>query len=104
MVVGVLVFGGLIYLLDPVAYPNPLFHLLAGGFMMGALFMATDWVTSPLTSKGMWIYGLGISLIIVIIRVFGGLPEGVMYAILILNGFVPLINRATRPAIFGAKK
>ena len=64
--------------------------------------MATDWVSSPITNKGMWIFGLGIALIVVIIRVFGGLPEGVMYAILFMNGFVPLINRYTKPRIFGS--
>lgn len=66
--------------------------------------MATDWVTSPITSKGMWIFGLGISLLIVMIRTFGGLPEGVMYAILIMNAFVPIINRYTQPRIFGEVK
>ena len=101
MTIGVLVFGGLFYFIDPVKYPNPFFHLLAGGFLFGAFYMATDWVTSPLTSLGMWIYGFAISLIIVIIRVFGGLPEGVMYAILFMNAFVPIINRFTKPRVFG---
>lgn len=104
MTVGVLVFGGIFWIIDPVTYQNPLFHLFAGGFMFGALYMASDWVTSPLTAKGTWIFGLMIALIIVVIRLFGGLPEGVMYAILIMNGFVPLINRYTRPAIFGEAK
>ena len=63
--------------------------------------MATDWVTSPLTAKGMWIYGLGISLVIILIRLFGGLPEGVMYSILLMNAFVPLINKYTQPKTFG---
>ena len=101
MITGVVVFGGILWLIDPVAYPNPLFHLLAGGFLFGAMFMATDMVTSPVTGRGMWIYGLGISLIIVLIRIFGGLPEGVMYSILFMNALVPLINRFTRPVIFG---
>jgi electron transport complex protein RnfD len=61
-------------------------------------------VTSPLTSVGMWIYGIGIALLVVLIRIFGGLPEGVMYAILIMNAFTPLINRYTIPKIFGATK
>ncbi len=104
MIIGALVFGGIFWLIDPTVYPNPLFHLAAGGFLFGALFMATDWVTSPISGKGMWIFGLGISLVLVIIRLFGGLPEGVMYAILFMNGFVPLINRYTRPRVFGEAK
>ncbi|MBN2241127.1 MAG: RnfABCDGE type electron transport complex subunit D [Acidobacteria bacterium] len=102
MTLGVLVFGTLIWLMNPQAHPSPVYHLLGGGFMLGALFMATDWVSSPVTSRGMWIFGLGISLIVVVIRVFGGLPEGMMYAILIMNAFVPMIDRFTRPRVFGA--
>ncbi len=104
MIVGILVFGGVFWVFDPVKFPNPVFHLFAGGFMFGAFFMATDWVTSPITSKGMWIYGLSISLVLVVIRLFGGLPEGVMYSILFMNAFVPLINRYTKPRIFGEAK
>ena len=66
--------------------------------------MATDWVTSPITKKGMWIFGICISILVFTIRTFGGLPEGVMYAILIMNAFVPIINRYTMPKIFGAAK
>jgi electron transport complex protein RnfD len=101
MTVGVIVFGGLFWLIDPVKYPDPFFHIFAGGFLFGALFMATDWVSSPLTAKGMWIFGICISLMIIIVRLFGGLPEGVMYAILFMNAFVPLINKYTQPKIFG---
>jgi len=101
MTIGVLVFGTLVWFMNTHSYPSPAYHLLGGGFLLGALFMATDWVTSPITNRGMWIFGLGISLIIVLIRVFGGLPEGVMYAILIMNAFVPLIDRFTRPKVFG---
>lgn len=104
MILGVLAFGGLFWLIDSTAYPSPIFQLLSGGFLFGTFFMATDWVTSPLTSKGMWIFGLGISFIVVLIRIFGGLPEGVMYAILFMNAFVPLINRYTRSRIFGEAK
>ncbi|MBL1215363.1 MAG: RnfABCDGE type electron transport complex subunit D [Ignavibacteriae bacterium] len=104
MVIGVILFGGVFWLVDPAAYQNPLFHLLGGGFMFGALFMATDWVSSPLQSKGMWIYGFGIALVLILIRLFGGLPEGVMYAILFMNAFVPLINRYTQPTVFGGAK
>ncbi|MBR9978702.1 MAG: RnfABCDGE type electron transport complex subunit D [Bacteroidetes bacterium] len=103
MVVGVFLFGGALWLLDPAA-PSPVFHLFAGSFLFGAMFMATDMVTSPVTGKGMWVYGLGISLMLVVIRVYGGLPEGVMYAILFMNAFVPLINRYTQPGIFGEAK
>ncbi|MFC2133871.1 RnfABCDGE type electron transport complex subunit D [Bacteroidota bacterium] len=104
MFTGIIVFGGIFWLIDPAVYPAPLFHILSGGFLFGAFFMATDWVTSPLTHKGMWIFGLGISLVLVTIRLFGGLPEGVMYSILLMNGFVPHINRYTRPRIFGEEK
>lgn len=104
MFIGMLVFGGIIWFFDPVKYPTPIFQILAGGFLLGAFFMATDWVTSPITGKGMWIYGVGISVVLVVIRLFGGLPEGVMYSILFMNAFVPLINRYTRPRIFGEVK
>jgi electron transport complex protein RnfD len=104
MIVGILIFAGVFWMIDPVKYPNPAFQLLAGGFLFGTFFMATDWVTSPLTSKGMWIFGLGIAFLVVVIRIFGGLPEGVMYAILIMNSVVPIINRYTYPRIFGEAK
>ena len=104
MIVGIVAFGGIFWIIDPAMYPSPVFHLLSGGFLFGAFFMATDWVTSPLTAKGMWIFGLGISLVLVAIRLFGGLPEGVMYSILLMNAFVPHINRYTRPRIFGEAK
>lgn len=104
MILGILLFGGIFWLIDPTANPTPIFHIFAGGFMFGALFMASDWVTSPITNKGLWIFGFGISFVLIIIRVFGGLPEGVMYAILFMNMFVPLINKYTRPKLFGAKK
>lgn len=100
MISGIIFFGGIFWLINP-QYPSPVFHIFAGGFLFGAMFMATDWVTSPVTNKGMWIYGFSISLVIVLIRIFGGLPEGVMYAILFMNGFVPLINKYTTPDIFG---
>ncbi len=93
--------GEIFHLIKPLKYPDPLFHLLAGGLMIGALYMATDMVTSPLTNKGCIIFGIGIGCLVIFIRLFGGLPEGVMYAILFMNAFVPLINRATKPRIFG---
>ena len=78
--------------------------LNSGGFVgltLGAVYMATDPVTSPITKRGSWIFGAGIGGLVVLIRVFGGLPEGVMYAILIMNALVPLIDRATQPRVFG---
>lgn len=104
MFAGVLIFGSIFWLINPVKYPTPFFHIVAGSFMFGAFFMATDWVTSPLSGKGMWIFGLGISLVVVVIRIYGGLPEGVMYGILLMNAFVPIINRYTKPKVFGVKK
>ena len=80
------------------------FHLLAGGLMLGALYMATDMVSSPLTSKGMIIYGVGAGFLTFLIRIYGSFPEGVSLAIIIMNMFVPLINRATRPVVFGYVK
>jgi electron transport complex protein RnfD len=84
-------------------YPTPLFMLFSGGLMLGAVFMATDMVTSPVTNAGRWFYGLGVGAVVVCIRVWGGLPEGVMYAILIMNGLVPFINKATQPRVFGTR-
>ncbi len=97
----VTVFTGIIWLSDPAMNPSPLFHLLSGGLMLGAIFMATDYVTSPMNIMGMWIYGIGIGLITVVIRVFGSYPEGVQFAILIMNAFTPLINKYAKPRRFG---
>ena len=83
--------------------PSPVFHILSGGFLFGAVFMATDYVSSPTTARGQMIYGFGIALLTIMIRQFGGLPEGVMYSILLMNAAVPLIDRWTRPMIYGAK-
>ena len=80
---------------------TPWFMLFSGGLMLGAWYMATDMVTSPLSTKGCWVFGFGIGLLVVIIRIWGGLPEGVMYAILLMNAMVPFINRATQPRLFG---
>ena len=81
-----------------------LFHLLGGGAVLGAVFMATDYVTSPMTTKGMVIYGVGIGAITMIIRLWGAYPEGMSFAILIMNSVVPLINKYVKPRRFGAKK
>jgi electron transport complex protein RnfD len=81
-----------------------LFHLLSGGVVLGAVFMATDYVTSPMTTKGMVIYGIGIGALTMIIRLWGAYPEGMSFAILIMNAVVPLINKYIKPRRFGAKK
>ena len=98
----IFVFTGILWLINPGIYADPVFHLLTGGVMLGAIFMATDYVTSPMHPKGMWIYGIGIGALTVIIRVWGSYPEGVSFAILIMNAFVPLINRFVKPKRFGA--
>lgn len=97
----VVVLAGVLHLLAPDRYPDPLFMLFSGGLMLGAWYMATDMVTSPVTNRGCWIFGAGIGALVVIIRVWGGLAEGVMYAILLMNALVPFINRATQPRVFG---
>ena len=102
MLGGGFVFGGVFHLLG--LGPSPVFHLLSGGFLFAAVFMATDYVTSPFTPRGQWVYGLGIAFLTIMIRLFGGLPEGVMFSILLMNAAVPLINRWTRPTIYGAKR
>ena len=96
----VIVFSGILNLADPAQFAGPVFHLFTGGLMLGAIFMATDYVTSPMTHKGMLIYGVGIGLLTVIIRIFGAYPEGMSFAILIMNGFTPLINRYCKPRRF----
>lgn len=90
------------HLMDPSAYPGPLFMLCSGGLMLGAVFMATDMVASPVTPLGVWIYGGLIGFVTIIIRLFGGLNEGVMYAILLGNACAPLINNMTQPRRYGA--
>ncbi|MFP4556857.1 MAG: RnfABCDGE type electron transport complex subunit D [Bacteroidales bacterium] len=95
------VFTGILWLINPEANADPVFHLITGGVMLGAIFMATDYVTSPMHPKGMWIFGIGIGVITVVIRVWGAYPEGISFAILIMNAFVPLINRYVKPSRFG---
>jgi len=94
------VFSAILHLVNS-HHPGPLFTLFSGGMLIGALFMATDPVTSPLTPKGAWLFGLGVGFLVVLIRVFGGFPEGMMYAILLMNAASPLIDRYTQPRIFG---
>lgn len=88
---------------DPQSYVNPVYHLLTGGLMLGAIFMATDMVSSPMTPKGQIIYGVGIGVITISIRLFGAYPEGISFAILIMNAFTPLINTYVKPKRFGGK-
>jgi Na+-translocating ferredoxin:NAD+ oxidoreductase subunit D len=97
----VIVFAGLFWLIDPSRYPSPLFHLLTGGMVLGIFFMATDMVTSPVTPVGMLLFGVGCGVLTVIIRLFGGYPEGVSFAILLMNACTPLIDRFIRPRKFG---
>ena len=96
----VFVFSGLLHLANPV-YANPLTVILSGGLMLGAIFMATDYVTSPMTHKGQIIYGVCIGFLTVVIRNWGSYPEGMSFAILIMNGFTPLINYYVKPKRFG---
>ena len=102
----VFVFSGIMYWVNPEIYVSPVVQLLSGGLMLGAIFMATDYVTSPMSHKGMLIYGVCIGLLTVIIRLFGAYPEGMSFAILIMNAFTPLINTYVKPKRFGevAKK
>ncbi|MCB0458576.1 MAG: RnfABCDGE type electron transport complex subunit D [Flavobacteriaceae bacterium] len=96
------VMTGIFWLINPEQYANPLIHLLSGGAILGAFYMATDLVTSPMTKKGMIVFAIGIGVITVVIRLFGAYPEGVSFAILIMNAFVPLINKYFKPRRFGS--
>lgn len=96
-------FATVAYLADPAKIQPPLFYLLAGGLFIGAFFMATDPVTTPITPLGRWVFGIGCALITMIIRLWSGLPEGVMYSILLMNALTPLINRMTGPKRFGGE-
>lgn len=100
----VFVFTGIIWLVNPEMSMNPLMHLLTGGLMLGSIFMATDYVTSPMTPLGQIIYGIGIGIITVVIRVWGSYPEGMSFAILIMNAVTPLLNTYIRPKRFGENK
>ena len=89
----VFLFTGLFHLIDPGTYASPAFHMVTGGLILGAFFMATDMVTSPLSIRGQLLFGLGCGLLTAVIRLWGGYPEGISFAILIMNSFVPLIDR-----------
>jgi electron transport complex protein RnfD len=99
----VAVLSGALHLVDPARYASPVFMLFSGGLMLGAMFMATDMVGSPMTSRGCYLYGALIGVVTVVIRTWGGLPEGVMYAILLGNAVTPHLDRWTRPTVFGTR-
>lgn len=99
----VFIFTGIMHLVNPVQYANPFVHLLSGGLMLGAIFMATDYVTSPMSKNGMLVYGVGIGILTTVIRLFGSYPEGMSFAIFIMNGVTPLINSYMKPKHFGGK-
>lgn len=103
ILVTVFVFTGIMHLVNPVHYVNPFVHLLSGGLLLGAIFMATDYVTSPMSKNGMLVYGVGIGILTTVIRLFGAYPEGMSFAILIMNAFTPLINSYIKPKHFGGK-
>jgi electron transport complex protein RnfD len=100
----VFVISGLLYLVDSTVYPSPLFMLFSGGLMLGAVFMATDMVSSPINPKGVWVYGGLIGALVVVIRIWGGLPEGVMYAILLGNAVTPHIDSMFKHKVYGTAK
>lgn len=97
----VLVLSGALYLIGGDGYPPPLFMLFSGGLMLGAMFMATDMVGSPMTHRGVVLHGILIGTLTVVIRIWGGMPEGVMYAILVANAFVPQIDKLIQPSAYG---
>ena len=98
-----LVFGGVAYLIDSDTYVQPFFHLTSGALLFGAFFIATDPVTAPLTRKGMWLFGIGVGGITMVIRVLGAYPEGMMFAVLLMNAVTPLIDRLCRRIPAGGK-
>lgn len=100
----VFIFSGILHLANPTQFVSPFLHIFSGGLLLGAVFMATDYVTSPMSHRGMIIFGVGIGIITVVIRVFGDYPEGMSFAILIMNAFTPLINSYFKPKRFGRTK
>jgi Na+-translocating ferredoxin:NAD+ oxidoreductase subunit D len=95
------IFSGILWLADPSYYVDPLFHVLTGGMILGVFYMATDMVSSPMSVKGQLVFGAGAGILTILIRVYGAYPEGVSFAILIMNAFVPLIDMAFKPRRFG---
>ncbi|MEG0468152.1 MAG: RnfABCDGE type electron transport complex subunit D [Mucinivorans sp.] len=98
------IFSAVLWGVDSTKYASPLFQIFAGGAILGAIYMATDYVTSPMSHSGMILYGVGIGVITILIRTWGAYPEGVSFAILIMNATVPLINMYMKPKRFGVKK
>jgi electron transport complex protein RnfD len=98
------IFAAIFFFVNPDKYANPLFHVISGGMLLCAFFIATDPVTAPITRKGMWVFGIGVGVIVVLIRNIGGYPEGVMFAILLMNALTPLIDRCWTVVPYGAKK
>lgn len=94
-------FGGLLHLADPTTFIDPTLELVSGGLLLGSVFMATDYVTSPMSKKGQLVYGIAIGILTVVIRTWGAYPEGMSFAILIMNAFTPLINNYFKPKRFG---
>lgn len=101
IILTVFVVAGVFHLIDPQHYIDPTFHLFTGGLMLGAIYMATDMVSSPMNMNGKMVYAVGIGLITIIIRLWGAYPEGISFAILIMNAFTPLINNSFKPKRFG---
>jgi electron transport complex protein RnfD len=97
----VAIFSGIFWAIDPATYTDPAFNILTGGLLLGSIFMATDYVTSPMSNWGGVIFGVGIGVITMLIRYFGAYPEGVSFAILIMNSVVPLINKVCHAKKYG---
>lgn len=104
VLVSAAIFSGIFWMIDPARYADPVFHLMTGGLVLGAFFMATDMVTSPMNAKAQIVFGIGIGVLTILIRVWGAYPEGVSFAILIMNALVPLLNRFIKPKRFGEVK
>ncbi len=104
MLLTVAIFSSILWGVDPEHYADPLFHMLTGGMLLGAIFMATDIVTSPMTKGGQLVFGFGVGLLTILIRLWGAYPEGVSFAILLMNATVPLINKGFKPKRFGVVK
>lgn len=103
VIVTTFAFTGIMHLVNPAMYVHPLIHILTGGLLLGAIFMATDYVTSPMSKSGMLVFGFGIGMLTSLIRLFGAYPEGMSFAILIMNALTPLINMYFKPKHFGGK-
>jgi len=95
------ILSGIFWQVNPDLYISPVYHVLSGGLMLGAIYMATDMVSSPMTPKGQIVFGIGIGVLTILIRLFGAYPEGISFAILIMNAMVPLLNRYIKPKRFG---